>query len=59
VEKIMNNERNKFENWRKDEYGNTVGKFERLADGSYAHARVEIAYQAWLGRAKKDNKSIK
>ena len=46
------NERELFESWWKNEYGNVVGKFEMLADDSYAHVSVEIAYQAWLGRSK-------
>jgi len=45
-------ERAEFEKWWKLYYGDVVGQFERLGNGDYAHDRVQIAFDAWMGRAK-------
>ena len=45
-------ERAEFEKWWKLVFGDVVGKLERLGSGDYAHDRVQIAFDAWMGRAK-------
>ena len=44
-------ERAEFEKWWKLVFGDVVGKLERLGSGDYAHDRVQIAFDAWMGRA--------